>query len=123
MAFTFESNLDKVSAKIKEKPRRVLSVIGQNIVKETKARIRSKKSSRNAMKIKQLGYWARKQEGDLQIGFKLGLEENKAGVGPSLFGDIIDGSSEDPILQTVIKNKETIVSLIASALDEIRSEK
>jgi hypothetical protein len=75
------------------------------------------------MQIKQLGYWARKQEGDLQIGFKLGLEKNRAGAGPSLFGDIVDGSAEDPILQTVIKNKDSIVSLIAKALDEIRKEK
>ena len=123
MAFTVESNLDKITEKIHEKPRRVLNIIGQNIVKETKARIRANKSSRGAMQIKQLGYWARKQEGDLQIGFKLGLEKNRAGAGPSLFGDIVDGSAEDPILQTVIKNKDSIVSIIAKALDEIRKEK
>lgn len=121
--FTFESNADKIVEKIKDKPHRVLNILGQSIVRETKTRIRSKKSSRAEMQIKQLGYWARKKEGDLQIGFKLGVEKNPSGVGPALFGDIVDGTDEDPILETVKKNKDAIVNLIAQALDEIRKER
>ncbi len=39
-AFTFESNLEKVVAKIEEKPQKVLNVIGQNLSREIKGTLR-----------------------------------------------------------------------------------
>lgn len=122
MGFTLESNLDKVVAKIKEKPQKVLSIIGQNIVKETRTNLKSSNSTRRGLLSKSLGYWARKTEGDLQIGFKMSIDKNKAGAGPGIVGEMLSGAEKDPILPVVIKNKDTIVSLIAQALDEIRKE-
>lgn len=120
--FTFESNLEKVTAKIKEKPQKVLNIIGQNIVRETKVNIKSSDSRRRGMLISSLGYWARRIEGDLQIGFNMSIDKNKYGAGPGIVGDMLTGVEKDPILPVVIKNKEMIVSLIAQALDEIRKE-
>lgn len=122
-AFKFESNLDKISKKIREKPQKVLNVIGSNIVREVKGNIASSKSSRRGLLARSLGYWARKQEGDLQIGFKMSIVKNKMQVGPGIVGDMMTGKEDDPILPVVVKNKDEIVRLIGEALDEIRKEK
>lgn len=119
----FESNVEKIKQKIHEKPYKVLSIIGQNIVKETRSNIRSSQSMRRGLLGVTLGYWARKEEQDLQIGFKMSIVKNKYGAGPGIVGDMITGKEKDPILPVIKANKDLIVSLIASALDEIRREK
>lgn len=100
--FTFESNVGKISDKIEEVPEKVLNIIGQNIVKEVKPNV-SKKSGRLR---KSLGYWARKKEKDLQIGFKIFYA-------PFVF------NHDDPIKPIVVKNAQLIQDLIRKAIDEI----
>lgn len=119
---TFENNFDKVIVKIQEKPYSVMNIIGQQIVRETKANLKSSNSSRRGMLLKTIGYWARKQERDLQIGFKMSITENSSGVGPGIVGDFLSRKEEDPIYGVVVKNKDLIQETIGKALDEIRKE-
>jgi hypothetical protein len=114
--FTFESNLEKIIPKIHEKPQKVMNVIGQNLVKEIKATtMKTQFHQRRAILTKALGYWARKQEKDLQIGFKMSI--------PGIVGKMIAGQEDDPIKPVVVKNAQTIQDMITGALDEIRKEK
>lgn len=120
--FEFINNTDKVIEKIKEKPTKVMNIIGSNLTREIKSEIKSSKSSRRGMLASSLGYWARKQERDLQIGFKMSIVANAQQVGPGIVGDMITRKEPDPILPVVKKNIDLIVSLIGQALDEIRKE-
>lgn len=114
--FTLESNLGKVTDKIHEKPMKVMNIIGQAIVKETKATtMKTQFHQRRKILSKTLGYWARKKEKDLQIGFKMSI--------PGIVGKMITGVEDDPIKPVVIKNADLIQKLIGEALDEIRKEK
>lgn len=74
------------------------------------------------MLISSLGYWARKKERDLQIGFKMSIVENPSDVGPGIVGAMITRQEQDPILPVVKKNIDLIQELIGKALDEIRRE-
>lgn len=113
--FTFESNLEKIATKIQEKPYKVMNTVGQNLVKEIKATtMKSQFHTRRKILIKTLGYWARKNEKDLQIGFKMSI--------PGIVGRMITGVESDPIKPVVVKNAQTIQNMIAVALDEIRKE-
>ena len=105
-AFTFESNLDKIIPKIQDAPYRVMNTIGQNLVKE----IRPNVPKRTGRLRKSLGYWARKKERDLQIGFKL------------FYAPFVFRTKPDPIKPVVVKNAQLIQDMIAKALDEIRKE-
>lgn len=120
--FEFINNTDKVIEKIKEKPYRVMNLIGSNLVRETKTNIKASKSSRRGMLASSIGYWARKKERDLQIGFKMSIVANPSDVGPGIVGDMITRKEEDPILPVVKKNIDLIQRLIGEALDEIRRE-
>jgi len=107
--FTFESNLNKVIPRIEESPYRVLNIIGQTLVKEVRGTLRQYYRRRTGKLDKSLGYWARKKEKDLQIGFKIFyapfvLEHN------------------DPLKPVVEKNKYIIQDMIAKAIDEINKE-
>lgn len=114
-AFEFENNTEKVIKKIQEKPEKVMNIIGQNLVKEIKATtMKTQFHQRSKILTKTLGYWARKQEKDLQIGFKMSI--------PGIVGKMITGSEADPIKPVVVKNAELIKSMIGEALDEIRKE-
>ena len=113
--FTFESNTEKVIVKIQEKPQRVMNVIGQNLVREIKATtMKSQFHQRRKILSKTLGYWARKREKDLQIGFKMSI--------PGIVGRMMMGQEQDPIKPVVVKNAELIKQMIGQALDEIRKE-
>lgn len=101
--FTFESNIDKIIPKIEETPEKVLNVIGQNLVKE----IRPTMTKRTGKLKKSLGYWARKKEKDLQIGFKI------------FYAPFVFGTENDPIKPVVMKNAQLIADLIKKAIDEI----
>jgi len=107
--FKWESNVSKVIDKVQDKPQRVLNIIGQMIVKETRGTLRQYYSKRTGVMDKSLGYWARKNEKDLQIGFK-------KFYAPFVLGD------RDPIKPIVIKNKDLIAQTIAQALQEIEKE-
>jgi hypothetical protein len=121
--FTFESNLEKVIDKVHEKPLKVMNIIGQNLVREIRSTtLKQNFDQRTKILSKTIGYWARKQEKDLQIGFKMSITANKSGAGPGIVGGIMTGRDEDPIKSVVVKNAEVIKKTIGEALDEIRKE-
>lgn len=110
--FTFESNLDKIIAKIDETPYRVMNIIGANLVKEIRATtMKTQFHARQKILSKTLGFWARKKEKDLQIGFKMSI--------PGIVGKMMAGAEEDPLKPVVEKNAKLIKSMIAEAIDEI----
>lgn len=114
--FTMESNLDQIIEKIHEKPYTVMNKIGAALVKEIKPNI-PKKTGRLR---KSIGYWARKEQKDIQIGF---YTNKKIGKDWSAFySSILFGRQNDPIKAAVLKNAELIQRLIGEALDEIRKE-
>lgn len=108
-AFTFESNLDKVIPKIEEKPYKVMNIIGQNLVREIRGTLRQYSKKRSGRLDKSLGYWARKKEKDLQIGFKMFYA-------PFVLED------NDPLRPVVVKNAALIKQMIATAIEEINNE-
>lgn len=120
--FSFENNFDKVIEKIKEKPTKVMNILGLTLTKEIKSNIKSSKSSRRGMLANSLGFWARKQEKDLQIGFKMSIGALNKPSFPGIVGSFMSRAEEDPILPVVVKNTDLIVKTIAEALDEIRKE-
>lgn len=114
--FTMESNLDKIILKVQEKPYTVMAKIGAALVKEIKPTL-PKKSGRLRASV---GYWARKNEKDIQVGF---YKKKKVGKFWSAFySSILYNQSNDPIKPIVVKNAELIKQIIGAALDEIRSE-
>lgn len=113
--FEMESNLQKITEKIHDKPYKVMNVIGQNLVREIKATtMKTQFHQRRGILTKTLSYWARKNEKDLQIGFKMSI--------PGIVGKMITGAESDPIKPVVVKNAQVIQDMIAVALDEIRKE-
>lgn len=108
--FTFQSNLNKVVDKIEETPERVLNIIGQNLVREIRGTLRNNYKKRSGKLDKSLGYWARKKEKDLLIGFKM-------------FYASFVLSENDPLKPAVERNKELIQEMIAKAIDEINEIK
>lgn len=115
VAFTFESNIPKVIEKIHEKPHRVMNIIGQNLVREIKATtMKSQFNQRRSILTGTLGYWARKKERDLQIGFKMSI--------PGIVGKMMSGAESDPIKPVVQQNAELIQRMIGEALAEISKE-
>ena len=121
--FTLESNIPKVIKKIEEKPFRVMNIIGLSLVKEIKATtLKSQYNTRSKMLAGSLGYWARKREKDIQIGFKMSITKNAYGAGPGIVGGIMSGRERDPLKPVVLKNAKIIQDMIAVALDEIRKE-
>lgn len=113
--FTFESNLDKIIEKVEEKPQRVMNIIGQNLTREIRnTTMNSQFHQRKKILKKTLGYWARKREKDIQIGFKMSI--------PGIVGKIMTGQEQDPIKPVVVKNADLIKETIGKALDEIRNE-
>ena len=121
--FTLESNIPKVIKKIEEKPQKVMNIIGSSLAKEIRTTtLKSQYKTRYSMIAKSLGYWARKREKDLQIGFKMSIVANKYGAGPGIVGGIMSGAEADPIKPVVLKNAELIKDMIAVALKEIERE-
>lgn len=113
--FTFESNLDKITEKIHEKPGKVMNIIGQNLTREIKATtMKTQFHRRSKILTRSLGYWARKREKDLQIGFKMSI--------PGIVGKMMTGAEADPIKPVVLKNAQIIQDMIAEALNEINKE-
>jgi len=103
--FTFENNTGKVIEQIKEKPQKVLNIVGRNLIREIRPTI--KKRTGRLKKASSLSYWARKQEKDLLIGFKL------------FYAPLVYGRENDPIKPIVLKNAEIIQQMVKEALDEI----
>ncbi|GEM02499.1 Bacteriophage HK97-gp10, putative tail-component [Halolactibacillus halophilus] len=109
---TMESNLEHITKRIQEKPYKVMNLAGQQLVREIKPNVPKDKGDLR----KSLGYWARKKEKDLQIGW---YKDPKRGV---FYSHILMGWEKDPIKPVVAKNAELIKQMIGEALDEIRKE-
>lgn len=121
---SYESRIALVKQKIHDNPRRALNEIGKFLTKEIKNKaLRSKQTrtyTKNGRKIvvkpgrlrRSIGYWARKKEGDLQVGSKAfyavwvekGSSKNRA---------------EPFLLSTVEANVSVIQEMIADALKEL----
>ena len=119
---TMESNLDKITEKIKDKPKKVMGTVGAQIVREIRSTtLRSQFHQRRAILHKTLQWaygWdagARKKDiTSVQIGFKMSI--------PGIVGKMMTGQEADPIKPVVVKNADLIQKLIGQALDEIRKE-
>lgn len=112
---TFESNLEYVTKRLEAAPGRVMNLIGQQLVREIKSTtLNSQFHARRGILKKTLGYWARRNEKDLQIGFKMSI--------PGIVGKMMTGQEADPIKPVVVKNKDLIQETIAKAIDEINKE-
>lgn len=121
--FTVESNLEKIIAKVEEKPARVMNQIGRTITREIRATsLKTMYDTRTKILNKTLQYWARKREKDLLIGWKIGVEKNPHGAGPALFGDMIT-KHKDPVQIVVKKNISYMQEMIGAALAEIERDK
>ncbi len=110
--FTFESNIKTITSKIEATPEKVLNIIGQNIVKEIKTTI----PVRTGKLQKSIGYWARKVEKDIIIGFynnKHPKHKKAAFYSAMVYKD------SDPIKPVILSNSKRIQQLIKTALDEI----
>ncbi len=106
--FTFEDNFDKVSEQIQEAPHKVMNIIGANLVKDIRPHLKTHYSDRKGRRLsRSLGYWARKKEGDLQIGFKM------------FYAPFVMERGKEPLTPAVIRNKDMIVQLIAEALRKV----
>lgn len=113
--FTFDSNLDKVLAKVEEKPHRVMNEVGLALAKEIRPKVNARPSSKKRgtpFMRWTTQFWARKREKDLIIGYK-----NHAGM-KYLYDEV-----DDPIKPTVVANIPNIQKAIGKALDEIRKDK
>lgn len=104
----FVNNTYAIAEKIKEKPLKVLQIIGKSLVDEIKAD--GKIPKKTGRLKKSLGHGVYRNEGSLQIGFK------------QFYAPFVLGQN-DPITPVVKRNSENIKDLIAKALDEIRKEK
>lgn|SRR5690625_7218924 len=122
-----ESNLDKIVAKIEEKPHLVMNEIGKNLVKEIKPKVNTKRRGRDKFLRATLQYWARRKERDLIIGFKdpmkIGFLRNNETV-RKMYPDMLWAYDEvdDPIKPTMVNNIPNIQKLIGKALAEIEKE-
>lgn len=123
----YESRVEQVKQKIKEKPENALREIGKFLVKEIRAstprgikrKIRLK--SGNMLEIKpgrlrkSVGYWYRKKEKDLQVGLK------------AFYASMIEfGTSTHPahpfFQKTVEANVGVIQDMIKDALKELNKD-
>lgn len=118
--FTMESNLDKISEKIKENPKYALNEVGRQLVKEIRPNINKKsKNPRHKFMRATLQSWARRTEGDLIIGYKdpekiSYLRNTRANFKNYKWMYDID----DPIKPIVLKNLPLIEKLVAQGLAE-----
>lgn len=107
--FTFESNLKVIEEKIADKPHRVLNTIGSSLVREARPDV-PKRPNGGRLRLS-IGYWARKKEKDLQLGYK------------QFYAPFVLTLENEPLYKAVMKNKDEIVRLIGEALDQIRKER
>lgn len=108
---TFESRLEQCQQKIKEKPQRALPEIGKLVVAE----VRKVTLKKTGCLRKSLGYWFRKKEGDLQVGFK-------AWYAVPLILGTLGTKASNFFMDKIIELKDDIQELIQQALKELEKE-
>lgn len=115
--FTMEDNFDKIKEKVQESHKWALSIIGRELVKEIRPNVKQLKPGRNKFLRATLQSWARKQEGDLIIGFKdpqriSFLQHIERLPDYEWQYDQV----QDPIKPVVVKNIDRIQQLIGEAI-------
>lgn len=108
---TFESRLQQCKEKIKEKPENALKEIGKLAVSE----IKKETPVRTGALKKSCGYWYRKKEKDLQIGYKLWYSV------PLILGTL-GTKANNFFIDAVMRLVPTIQELIQQALKELEKE-
>lgn len=118
-AMTFESNLDKVIPKIEKAPKKIMGIMGAQLVREIKSTTLKTQFHQRRGLLKKTLQWAygydkiagKKDTTSLQIGFKMSI--------PGIVGNMITRAEDDPIKPVVVKNAELMQELLAQALNEI----
>lgn len=109
---TFEEKLEKCKQKIAEKPENALKEIGKLAVSEIKKETPVKTG---ALK-KSCGYWYRKKEKDLQIGFKIWYARRV------ILGTLGTKANNNFFIDKIMELLPTIQELIQQALKELEKE-
>lgn len=109
---TFENNFDLISKAVEAAPKSVMKEIGKQIASET----RNKLDKRTGRLRKSLGYWVRKQEGDLQIGYYNNYLDSKKFAAFYKEAVIEDNN---PLVDVVRNNQSSISKLMGEALAAI----
>lgn len=110
--FKMEDNTEKIIAKIKEKPHKVLNIIGTNLKREIKGVTPAYFNDKTGALRKSLNFKVKKNDDFwvLHIGFT------------EFYAVFRMTPVFNPITSTVRKNKELIASMMTGAYDEIRKE-
>lgn len=112
---TYEDNFELTRQAIQAAPNKALASIGKLIRDEVKGRL-DKKTGRLK---KSVGYWARKKEGDLQIGFYNNFFKQKRWA--AFYKEAV--TAENNPIETVVKQrKDDIVRLIGEALEKVGTQ-
>jgi len=106
---TFEDNFDIISKAVEAAPKSVMKQIGQQIARET----RNKLDKRTGRLRKSVGYWARKNEGDLQIGYYNNYLDSHKGA--AFYKEAVMADN-NPLVEVVRNNQSSISKLIGEAL-------
>ena len=107
---TFEDNFDLIRDGVQSAPSSVMKQIGQQVSRET----RNKLDRQTGRLKKSIGYWARKREGDLIIGYY----NNYIMKFAAFYKEAVE-EANNPLIDIVRNNKDYISSLIGEALQSI----
>ena len=110
--YTYESNFDLTREAIKAAPRQVMAKIGKMIRDDVKNRL-PRKTGRLKRSV---GYWARKKEGDLQVGFFDNFNDKKKWA--AFYREAVQAEN-NPLFDVVRERRSQIVQLIGEALNQI----
>lgn len=112
---TYEDNFELTRNAIQAAPNKALTVIGKLVRDEVKTKL----DKRTGRLKKSVGFWARKKEKDLQIGFYNNYFQGKKWA--AFYKEAV--TSENNPIETVVKQrKNDIIQLIGEALSKIGVE-
>lgn len=112
---TYEDNFELTRQAIQAAPNKALASIGKLVRDEVKGKL----DKRTGRLKKSVGFWARKKEGDLQIGFYNNYFSGKRWA--AFYKEAV--TEENNPIETVVKQrKDDIVRLIGEALSKVGTE-
>lgn len=109
---TFENNFEFMREAVQSAPLNVMKEIGKQITKET----RNKLDKRTGRLKRSVGYWARKKEKDLIVGYYNNYLDGKRWA--AFYKEAVI-EANNPLVDVVRNNKEYITALIGEALNSI----
>lgn len=110
--YTYESNFDLTREAIKVAPTQVMAKIGKMIVADVRNRL-PRKTGRLKRSI---GYWARKKEQNLQVGYYDNFNDKKKWA--AFYREAVQAEN-NPLNDVIRERKNDIVQLIGEALNQI----